>query len=101
MRCFIHNKVNCDCNQSRIADIRCKEVINICDGCRLGFPCDVEMDMATGQLAAVVVPGAYRFFGLFGRREDIVIGWDCIRRIGDDIILVEKEFPRPADGKRR
>ena len=84
----------------RVADLRCKEVINIRDGCRLGFPCDVEVDMDTGHLVAVVVPGPCKFFGLFGREKDWVIGWDCIARIGDDIILVEKEFP-PLPEKRR
>ena len=29
--------------QCRIRDLRCKEVINICDGCRLGFVGDVDV----------------------------------------------------------
>lgn len=73
----------------RIEDIRGKEVINICDGCRLGFPCDVEVDVVTGRLVAIIVPGACKHFGLFGRGEDIIIPWECIKRIGDDTILVE------------
>ena len=27
----------------RMVELRCKEVINICDGCRLGFVGDVEV----------------------------------------------------------
>ncbi|MCL2546400.1 MAG: YlmC/YmxH family sporulation protein [Oscillospiraceae bacterium] len=89
MRCPIHNKEGCDCHQSRIADIRCKEVINVCDGCRLGFPCDVLLDLQCARLLAIVVPGPSSFFGLFGRKEDFVIPWECIRTIGRDAILVE------------
>ncbi len=74
----------------RIADIRGKEVIDICTGLRLGFPCDVEVDTETGRLVAIVVPGTYKYLGLFGRGEDVVVPWNCIRRIGDDIILVER-----------
>ena len=85
----------------RITDLRCKEVINICDGCRLGFPCDVVVDVVTGQLIAIVVPGPGQFFGLFGKSEDIVIGWECIKRIGDDIILVHREFPGAPPKRRR
>ncbi|MDO4286925.1 MAG: YlmC/YmxH family sporulation protein [Eubacteriales bacterium] len=70
----------------RIVDLRCKEVISICDGSRLGYVNDVEIDTCTGRLVAIVVPGRPRL-GLLGRREDFVIPWDAIRRIGDDIIL--------------
>ena len=73
----------------RIADLRCKEVINICDGCRLGYVCDVEVNTANGCLVSIIVPGPCRFFGLFGREDDYIIRWENIKRIGDDIILVE------------
>lgn len=75
----------------RIADLRCKEVINICDGCRLGFVSDVQINVITGQVVAIIVPGPCRIFGLFGREDDFIIFWDRIKRIGDDIILVEVE----------
>jgi YlmC/YmxH family sporulation protein len=88
----------------RIVDLRGKEVINICDGARLGFPCDVEIDMVTGQLVAIVVPGPNRFFGLFGHTEDYVVPWCQIKRIGEDTILVEymaEPIPPPPPRERR
>ena len=51
--------------------------------------CDVLINDTTGQLLALIVPGPCRFFGLLGREDDFVIPWECIRRIGDDIIIVE------------
>ena len=63
--------------------------MNITDGCRLGYVSDVELDILTGKVVAIVVPGKCRFFGLFGRADDYVIPWQCIRRFGEDIILVE------------
>ncbi len=89
--------------ECRIREIRCKEVINICDGRRLGFVGDIEIKMPEGTVCALIVPGPYRFFGLFGRGEEFYIPWDCIRQIGNDIILVEKEFPHqsfPNERKR-
>ncbi len=77
----------------RIVDLRLKEVINIHDGCRLGFVNDVEVDTCCGKVVSIVVPGPSRFFGLFGREEDYVIPWDDIKRIGEDIILIECSFP--------
>ena len=73
----------------RFTDLRCKEVINICDGCRLGYVGDVECQLPEGQKTALIVPGPCRFLGLFGREDDYVIPWLCIKRIGDDLILVD------------
>ncbi|MEG0764656.1 MAG: YlmC/YmxH family sporulation protein [Pseudoflavonifractor sp.] len=85
--------------ESRISDLRCKEVINMADGCRFGYVGDVEVDLESGQVKALVIPGRLRFFGLFGREEDRVFPWGAVRRFGEDIILVEAEtiaFPRPS-----
>lgn len=72
-----------------LADIRSKEVINISTGMRLGYVSDVEVDISTGQIVSIVVPGPSRYLGLLGREEDFVIPWEKIGRIGEDIILVE------------
>ncbi|MBE6944463.1 MAG: YlmC/YmxH family sporulation protein [Ruminococcaceae bacterium] len=78
----------------RITDLRCKEVINVCDGLRLGFVSDVEVSIPDGQVVALVVPGPCRILGIAGRKDDYVIPWCCIRRMGEDIILVELEPDR-------
>ena len=71
------------------SDLKMKEVVNILDGKRLGTISDIEIDIDSGRLTAIVVPGPGRFLGLFGRNEDIVIPWDKINKIGVDCILVE------------
>ena len=73
----------------RFSELQCKEVICLSDGRRLGFIDDVEIEVPEGNVCAIVVPGPCKFFGLFGRRDDYVIPWPCIRRIGEDIILVD------------
>ena len=80
-----------------------KEIINISDGCRFGYVGDVELDLETGKVKALVVPGRLRFFGLLGREEDYVFPWECVRRFGEDIILVEAEQTagRPALDEKR
>ncbi|WP_366926291.1 YlmC/YmxH family sporulation protein [uncultured Intestinimonas sp.] len=75
--------------ESRVTELRDKEIINISDGCRFGYVGDVEVDLETGQVKALVVPGRLRFFGLLGREEDKVFPWESVRRFGEDIILVE------------
>lgn len=76
----------------RLQNLRCKEVVNVRDGQRLGFVVDVEVDVVTGRICAIVVPGPCKFCGLFGRKDDFVIPWNCICRIGPDIILVDLDI---------
>ena len=60
---------------TRIAELRYKEVISVEDGTRYGYVGDMEVDLDSGQVRALVVPGRRRFFGLLGREEDKVIPW--------------------------
>ncbi len=73
----------------KLSELRCKEVICVGDGRRLGFVSDVQVQVPEGCILALIVPGPCRYLGMLGRREDYVIPWHCIRRIGPDIILVE------------
>jgi YlmC/YmxH family sporulation protein len=72
----------------RITDMHNKEVINVCDGQRLGCVDDVEVDTCTAQLVAIVVHGRGKLLGLLGRCDDIVIGWREIEVIGEETVLV-------------
>lgn len=71
------------------SELRCKEVICLSDGCRLGYVSDVSIKSPEGEILSITVPGRCRYLGLFGRKEDYCIPWSCIRRIGPDIILVD------------
>lgn len=73
----------------RFSELGYKEIINICNGHRLGFVCDAEFEFPSGGVKALIVPGPARFFGLFGREPDFLIPVDCVTRMGRDIILVE------------
>ena len=73
----------------RFCDLKQKEVINICDGCRLGFVQDLVLDLPSGRILKIIVPAQGKLLGLFGGDKEYRIPWACIRKIGDDIILVE------------
>ena len=74
---------------TKFTELYCKEVICLRDGQRLGFVADARIEFPEGKLCAIIVPGPCRIMGLWGRREDYVIPWSCIKRIGPDIILVD------------
>ncbi len=73
----------------KFTDLHCKEVICIGDGRRLGFVADAKLQLPEGRITALLVPGPCRHLGLWGRRDDYLIPWCCVKRIGPDIILVD------------
>ncbi len=77
----------------RIDELKNKQVVCLKDGCVLGFVSDVELDTLKGTLTAIIIFGRYKFFGLFGKEEDIIIPWDDIKVIGDETVLVSTEAP--------
>lgn len=76
---------------SRVSDFRRKEVINITDGKRLGFVDDIEINADAGTIDSIVIPGPWRFFRLWGRDTEYIVPWERIKKIGEDIILVEMD----------
>ena len=54
----------------RFCGLKEREVINICDCKRLGFVADLQINICSGCV-------------------EYIIPFECIRRIGEDIILVE------------
>ncbi|HML37558.1 MAG TPA: YlmC/YmxH family sporulation protein [Bacillota bacterium] len=80
-------------------DLRNKEVINIYDGKSLGFVYDIEVNLEKGTIEGIIVPAQRSFFSFFGRGDnDYVIKWKDIKRIGDDVILVDVAGVFDMDG---
>lgn len=77
------------------SELKQKDVINICDGRKMGKPIDLILN-DHACVEALVVPGNNG--GLLGMlkpdHEGYVIPWRLVRRIGDDVILVEVDENR-------
>lgn len=54
-----------------------------------GFVQDVCADLKSGTITSIIVPGSNKVINIFTSNNDIVIPWENIRCIGDDVILVE------------
>ena len=70
-------------------DLRCKEVVNVVDGKRLGHIIDVVFDTACCKVLGFIVPGNKTFWNLFRNANEIFIPVSQICKIGTETILVE------------
>lgn len=68
-------------------DLKQKEIINIVDGKKLGFPDDIVFDSENTTVKSFTIPGQSKAFGL-KRGESKTINLRDIYLIGEDVILV-------------
>ena len=71
-----------------------KDVINVCSGCRLGFITDLEIDICSGKICTVIVCEKKGVWGIFCEENSYQISWECIKRIGEDTILVDVDIEK-------
>lgn len=72
-----------------LSELRTKEVIDVQDGKRLGRVMDIEFCAESSRVTALVVPADTSLLqSLRGEKCGLVIPWEHICRIGDDVILV-------------
>ena len=84
-------------------DLRNKEVINIYNGKSIGFVDDITLNLEKGTVEGIVIPqSGGGLFSFFSRGSEIIVPWHCIRRIGDEVVLVELRdgFEGGLDGER-
>lgn len=77
-------------------ELRCKEVVNVVDGRRLGHITDVVFDLQTAKITGLVVPGNKSFWNVFKNGTELFIPFTQICKIGDDTILVELYSTSPT-----
>lgn len=70
-------------------DLRCKDVINIANGTKMGKIIDIIVDSNGKCVLGLVVPGIRK---IFKSNEDIFIPWENIVKIGSDTILIDLEL---------
>lgn len=73
-------------------------MIDLSDGRRLGKVMDLEFSLQDSRITALVVPSDTSLFqSLRGEKCGLVIPWEDVYRIGDDVVLVTIRQPAPTD----
>lgn len=81
----------------KISEFQIKDVVNIADGKKLGNIGDIDIDLTTGKIEAVIITGNGRVLGFFGKNEEMIIPWKNILKIGHDVILVRYKNEEMTD----
>ena len=71
-------------------ELKAKQVINTVDGKCLGHITDIIFDVATARTLGFIVPNCSGgFFSFFKSEKNLFIPFDCVCKIGVDVVLVE------------
>ncbi|MBS4535997.1 YlmC/YmxH family sporulation protein [Clostridium sp. D2Q-14] len=77
-----------------LSELGGKEIVNLNNGGRLGVIADSDLliDEKTGKIHSLLVPDNRSQFKLFGEKKEIDIPWNTIRKIGNDMIIIELDY---------
>ncbi|MBP3619029.1 MAG: YlmC/YmxH family sporulation protein [Clostridia bacterium] len=75
--------------ETSFLELRCKEVVNVVDGRRLGHIVDIVFNLENGCVLGVVVPGEKSFWNVFKGGMELFIPLSQIVKVGEDAVLVE------------
>ena len=70
-------------------DFKHTDVRTINEGSRLGMVQDVCADLESGNITSIIVPGNNKAINIFNAGNEIIIPWNKVKCIGEDIILVD------------
>ena len=71
----------------RLSDLQNKNVINVIDGKNIGNIIDMEIN-ENGSAIGLVVEKYKFLISSFSNKKEIIIKWEQIKKIGEDVILV-------------
>lgn len=76
------------------SELKEKEIINVFDGKKLGRIVDILFDNASGIVRGIVVPGERK---IFRKNEDVFVPLERLKKIGDDVILVNLKLSQKGE----
>lgn len=72
-----------------LLNLQTKEIVSVETGARIGYIIDLEIDVDSGLITDIIVGNRSSLAHLFNKRDEIIIPWDKIITLGNDVILVK------------
>ena len=81
----------------RMCELVGKEIVNICNGSRLGVvgDSDIVINIDSGEIQSIILPRKSNFINLWVDRQHLVIPWEAVRKVGSEVIIVELDQSNP------
>ncbi|MFA4132697.1 MULTISPECIES: YlmC/YmxH family sporulation protein [unclassified Brevibacillus] len=78
----------------RLSELGGKEIIGLDNGEKMGVISDSDLVIhpENGMIQSIILPGG-SFFGFGKKREDLVIPWSSIVKIGPDMVIIQLKAP--------
>ncbi|GAA0299322.1 YlmC/YmxH family sporulation protein [Gracilibacillus halotolerans] len=73
-----------------LSQLQMKDIVFMEDGTRIGNLSDIDINVETGKVISLVVTTKAKVLGVFGESREIIIPWNHVIKIGQDVILVRK-----------
>ncbi len=74
-----------------MSDLVGKEIVNVNDGSKLGTVGDSDLVISpeTGEIESLLLPYRGTGWGFWGDRDYMVIPWSAVKKIGNEVIIVD------------
>jgi YlmC/YmxH family sporulation protein len=72
----------------RLSDLQNKDVVNVIDGKKIGNIIDITIEN-DGKMNGLIVEKSKFLLSMFTTRDEVLIKWEQIEKIGEDVILVK------------
>lgn len=81
----------------RLSELEGKEVINLADGARLGVigDADIVINADSGEIQSIILPQKSTVFGLWADRQQVIIPWHAVKKIGNEVVIVDLDQTVP------
>ncbi|MFJ5963477.1 YlmC/YmxH family sporulation protein [Bacillus sp. NPDC093026] len=71
-----------------ISEFQIKDVVDVSSGKKLGTIGDIDINVTSGKIQAIIIGGTGKMMGFFGKEEEMIVPWRNIVKIGEDVILI-------------
>ncbi len=72
----------------KLTDLMQKDIINDDDGNKLGKIIDINLEL-DGTINSIIINKGIKFSNIFSSKEQVIVDWDKILKIGNDVIIVD------------
>ena len=72
----------------KLSELQKKDIVNVNNGKRIGSIIDININ-SEGVMDEIIIEKSSFIFSMFSNKNELSIKWEQIKKIGEDVILVD------------